>query len=92
MTNPDLLPIRTRHNILPPTPAIPTPLIQRHTTQRRAHLQPRKPLRLGVPLQRPRLAVPHHHGPEALARKRRVREDCPNRGAVSRWVALCGHA
>src|SRR5690242_1161094 len=42
MTNANALPIRTLHDILPPTPHIPTPLVQRHPAKRCAHLQPLK--------------------------------------------------
>ena len=92
MTNPNPLPIRTPNHILPPTPHIPTPFIQRHPTQRSPHLQPDEPLRLLVPLLSPRLAVPHHHGAEALAGEGGVREDGADAGAVGGRVAFRGHA
>ena len=92
MHNPNPLSIRTPHAILPPTPHIPTPLIQPHPRQRRPHLQPLKPVRLLAALRRPRLAVPHHHRPEAAPRERRRGEDCSDRGPVCQRVALRGHA
>jgi hypothetical protein len=92
MTNPNPLPIRTPHHILPPTPYIPTPLIQLHPAQRRPHLQSIEPLRLLIPLSSPRLAVPHHHGAQTLAGERGMGEDGADAGAVGGWVALGGHA
>ena len=91
MTNLDPLSVRTPHHILPPTPLIPTPLIQLHPTQRRPHLQPIESLRLLIPLCSPRLAIPHHHGAQALAGERGVGEDGANAGAVGGGVALGGH-
>jgi hypothetical protein len=92
MTNFNPLPIRSPHHILPPTPLIPTPLIQLHPTQRRPHLQPIAPLRLLIPPRSPRLAVPHHHSSQALAGERGVSEDGADAGAVGGGVALGGHA
>jgi hypothetical protein len=92
MTNPNSLPIRTPHHILPPTPHIPTPLIQLHPAQRRPHFQPIEPLRLLISLSSPRLAVPHHHGAQTLAGERGMGEDGADAGAVGGGVALGGHA
>lgn len=91
MADPNPLSIRTPNHILPPTPSIPAPLIQLHPTQRSTHLQPHEPRRLGVARGRLRFAVPHHHRPETLTRKRRMREDGPDAGAVDAGVAFGRH-
>lgn len=92
VTDPYALSIRTLDTILPPTPHIATPLVQRHPAKRSAHLQPLEARRLRVSLRSTRLAVSHHHGPEALAGERGVREDGSYAGAVACWVAFRGHS
>jgi hypothetical protein len=90
--NPNSLSILTPKHIFPPTPLIPTLLIQLHTTQRCAHLQPLKPLdHAWLSVTCPRLAVPHHHRPQTFARKLRRCEYRTNTCAVSSWIALFWH-
>ena len=93
MQNPYPLPIRTRYHIHPPTPHIPTPLIQLHSTKRRPHFQPLEPVRLiRLAFPCPRLTIPHHHRAQALPRILRTREDCSYARAVNGWIAFLWHA
>ena len=93
MQNPNPLPIRTLHHIHPPTPHIPTPLIQLHSTKRRPHFQSLEPFRLTrLPFPRPRLTIPHHHRAQAFPRILRTREDCSYARAVNGWIAFFWHA
>jgi hypothetical protein len=93
MHHPNPLSIRTLHHILPPTPSVPTLLIQRNPAQRCAHLQALESRnRAWFPCARRGLAVSHHQRAEAAARMRWGREDCADGGTVSGGVAGEGHA
>jgi hypothetical protein len=93
MHDPNPLSIRTLNHILPPTPAVPTLLIQRDPAQRRAHFQALEARdRAWFTRQRGGFAVPHHQRAEAAARVGGRGEDCADGSAVCGGVAGEGHA